>query len=93
MSKPKFKHDCDRCKFLGHVYGCDMYSCPAELGTVLVRYGNDGPEYSSCILSVMKNVMKGNISVAGQSMTYAEFIESEYASNANRAMVYAIALM
>lgn len=48
FSKPKFKHDCDRCKFLfgesdGDVYFCEQSGMP----TLIKRYGDKGPEYYS----------------------------------------------
>ena len=47
--KPVFQHDCDLCKFLGHHNGHDMYFClqGRNSPTVLARYGNDGPDYTS----------------------------------------------
>ena len=49
--EPKFKHDCTRCKFLGHgTYlgtPVDWYVCQGRIRTVIARYGNDGKEYSS----------------------------------------------
>ena len=51
-SKPKYEHDCDACKFLGtythndHIH--DLYFCGThEDGTVIARFGHDGPEYRS----------------------------------------------
>ena len=45
-----FTHDCEACSYLGHYDSAgvhfDLYACPGE-PTVVVRYGNDGPEYSS----------------------------------------------
>ncbi len=53
----RFKHDCERCHYLGHYNPtnlhdtdpfCDLYFCTgAVLPTVIARYGNDGPEYTS----------------------------------------------
>jgi len=51
--KPHFIHDCERCIFLGNYSGdwydkADLYWCKPTTGpTVIVRYGDDGPEYSS----------------------------------------------
>lgn len=47
---PRFKHDCAECKFLGYVDGCDAYTCEE---TVILRSGDDGPEYSSLPISVI----------------------------------------
>jgi len=50
--KTKYKHDCQKCIFLGQyefkgeIY--DLYFCEQDgLPTVIARYGNDGPEYIS----------------------------------------------
>ena len=48
--KPKYTHDCDACIFLGRYKKLDLYACKGgSLGsfTLLGRYGDDGPEYSS----------------------------------------------
>lgn len=49
-TQPLFRHDCDKCDFLGRysennsVY--DLYFC-STTPTVIARYGNDGAEYTS----------------------------------------------
>jgi len=56
--KPKFTNDCDRCDFLWQIelsYGepsgeprsWDFYHCPAEGGTIVARWGDEGPCYAS----------------------------------------------
>lgn len=45
-SKPVFEHDCDRCIFLAHFEGKDLYFCPGE-PTVIARHSSDGGDYSS----------------------------------------------
>jgi hypothetical protein len=47
--KPKFVHDCEACKFLGHHDEHDMYYCEGGHPTVVARYGSDGPDYTSGI--------------------------------------------
>jgi hypothetical protein len=50
MSTPaRFKHDCDRCVPLGQYNGHDLYWCQqGNWGpTVIARFGDDGPEYTS----------------------------------------------
>lgn len=55
---PRWTHDCHRCVFLGGVVlnqRYDVYWCPPAPagsgsvldGTLLARYGDDGPEYAS----------------------------------------------
>lgn len=51
-----YRHDCDRCDFLG-TWGLfthepqvfDLYVCARDgkIDTIIARFGNDGPEYSS----------------------------------------------
>ena len=57
--EPKYKHDCNNCKFLGNYVGSfkgqieDLYICVHERGATLIRrFGNDGSEYWSCPLEI-----------------------------------------
>lgn len=47
--KPLFRHDCDKCTFLGRHAGHDLYFCPQGglVPTVIARFGDDGPDYVS----------------------------------------------
>jgi hypothetical protein len=49
--KPRYTHDCDRCKPLGTAAEYDLYFClqTGDFPTVIARYGNDGWEYTSGI--------------------------------------------
>ena len=51
MANKHWKHDCDRCRFLGSTIGggrmTDLYVCGE---TLIARYGSDGPEYYSTTL-------------------------------------------
>lgn len=60
-AKPKFEHDCSKCKFLGlfefdGIYmgnevklGYDLYTCyGAGYRTFIARAGDSGPNYMSC---------------------------------------------
>lgn len=52
--KPKYAHDCDHCNYLGRFewdgQTRDLYFCGThERGTVIARFGDDGPDYSSGI--------------------------------------------
>jgi hypothetical protein len=49
--QPVFKHDCHRCRFLGHRNSHDLYACGSD--SVVARYGNDGPDYVSDFNSVL----------------------------------------
>lgn len=69
---PMFTHDCDCCAFLGNMYAptrpagfVDMYRCDAHGATVIVRYGDDGPDYSSASLSRL-GLLDGELAIAGR---------------------------
>jgi hypothetical protein len=51
---PTWKHDCNRCKFLGQTIGgkhvVDLYVCetsPERSPTLVARYSDEGPDYAS----------------------------------------------
>ena len=53
--KPHWKHDCDKCKLLGHTIGgkhmVDLYACESVLTgevTLIARYSDEGSDYASC---------------------------------------------
>ena len=41
---PQFKHDCFHCRFVGIIHGHDCYTCG---DSVVMRFGDDGPDYQS----------------------------------------------
>lgn len=48
FGKPRWSHDCNKCKFVGTFGEEDVYLCGFHPGpTLLRRYGNEGSEYSS----------------------------------------------
>lgn len=48
MNQPRFEHDCEECTWIGTFVDHDVYWCPqGGRPTVVARYGNDGPQYSS----------------------------------------------
>lgn len=59
---PHFEHDCDRCVFLGnysddHYAKADLYWCdPATGQTVIVRYSDEHPDYSSGMVFADKSM-------------------------------------
>lgn len=48
----RYIHDCDRCDFLGQFNEFDLYLCPSGVGSVLARYSDAGPDYSSSEISI-----------------------------------------
>ena len=61
MSKrPRYKHDCEECYFLGTILSNnsdhDLYCCVKKgpFKTVIARYGSDGPDYESGLLVALQ---------------------------------------
>ncbi len=51
MIRPKFKHDCGTCRFLGRLDGVDCYIHPMEgidMVTLVARRSDDDTDYISC---------------------------------------------
>ena len=55
MTEPKYQHNCDKCKFMPWPWKpFDVYVCPqGGSPTMILRYGNDGPDYESVPLDVI----------------------------------------
>jgi len=48
MLRPHYQHDCAACRFLGHIWGCDLYFCKQATGsTVIARQSDDPSHYLS----------------------------------------------
>ncbi len=48
MRKPIYKHDCEKCVFLGNFNNEDLYYCDQSIiPTVISRYSDVGPDYTS----------------------------------------------
>lgn len=41
---PRYDHDCDHCRFVGHLGNVDCYTCG---DSVIIRYSDDSPDYAS----------------------------------------------
>lgn len=91
MSSPKFDHDCTACKFHGHFYGHDVYTCG---DTVLARFGNEGSEYASTLIETFRDQFTSPhyISVAGRTMLFTDYVFSEYVLSYHKAMLVALAI-
>lgn len=50
---PRHVHDCDACRFVGYVGPSDVYS---HNDTVILRHGNEGPDYSSSPREIAKRI-------------------------------------
>lgn len=80
--KPLYQHDCTDCQYLGRylkpmesihddpdaVY--DLYYCPktSGSGSVLARYGNDGPDYLSMDVRVLVSALMGDYSTLKEAL-------------------------
>jgi hypothetical protein len=49
----RYRHDCERCEFLGRVADLDIYRCRQQtrgspsMPTLVARWGDTGPDYFS----------------------------------------------
>jgi hypothetical protein len=64
MSQPIHKHDCDVCKYLGSFEKngrkVDGWYCPDQViggATVIARFSNDGPDYSSMPINMIQSLI------------------------------------
>ena len=60
---PKFKHDCDKCQFLGTEHNHDLYICASRMipglgPSVVARFGNEGPDYTSMPWGIIEQTME-----------------------------------
>lgn len=45
---PRYKHDCNRCVYLGHLQEFDLYACPQGGNpTIVARFSSKGGDYFS----------------------------------------------
>ena len=61
----RWKHDCESCEFKGAWEEYDVYACGSGTHTLgeslIARYGDDGPEYSSFPKSVFADAVKETV--------------------------------
>lgn len=69
--EPQYQHDCDECTFLGQYGNYDLYFCTQGGGyrspTVIARYGNDGPEYTSGMIFAGSDPLKEALQRANEA--------------------------
>lgn len=83
LMQPRYKHDCGACVFIATVYEGgefqDAYVCPGDNGSVILRNGDDGPDYASWpIRMVTEDFMAATVhfsndntyAVCSQNLTY-----------------------
>jgi len=67
---PRYTHDCDSCKFLGEHKQFDLYFCArCDGGSVIARYGDNGPDYASAPKDLLTDKQLGY--PAGEAMMRA----------------------
>jgi len=56
--RPRYIHDCEKCKFLGTWEAYDLYFCDEKTlgGTVIARYGSNAPMYAAMHVSLTKTL-------------------------------------
>lgn len=65
-TKPRFQHDCNKCKFLGTIdqgmHGLyDMYSCEKEHEKeIVLRFGYREADYKSLPLEAITHILDGS---------------------------------
>lgn len=74
MSKtptPLYTHDCDLCRYLGtveRIQWYDLYVCErspdAGSRSLVARYGDDGPDYTSMPASLVKTLAHNSVLTA-----------------------------
>jgi hypothetical protein len=59
--KPRYKHDCSNCTFLGRFRKYDLYFCPQTgIPTLLARYSDEGSNYLSGMCFGRTEVSEGD---------------------------------
>jgi hypothetical protein len=56
LAQPQFKHDCEKCIYLGRTDKADFYFCRKH-EDVIVRHSSEGPDYSSMDFETL-NILK-----------------------------------
>ena len=86
FEKPQYQHNCEACVFLGRYTDSDqqrdfdLYVCPqGGIPTVIARFGNDGPEYSSGLPFALEQVL-GQIDGNSYTRALAEALRRAVAS-------------
>lgn len=75
---PKYKHDCDRCRFLGHILGYDVYTCNFNgRASLVARYGDEPASYASLLDDVFVGLLRDNGKVGledGKTIRFHELV-------------------
>jgi hypothetical protein len=74
---PQYDHDCDRCKFLGHVLGNDLYWCEGSDETIIQRHSSKDSDYSSGLPFGSENFFNNAIKQANEKRIIHLFLYRE----------------
>lgn len=66
----RYEHDCSCCEFLGQAADADVYYCP-EQKSVILRSGDEGPEYASFPLFIARRAARQDASVTSAQWALA----------------------
>jgi hypothetical protein len=78
ITSPKYQHDCNACKFLGHYVGYDVYICPSN-PSIIARFSDDGPDYVSMDLNEFQSLIRENKPIGfgdGKSAPFQTYVMS-----------------
>jgi len=101
MSRPKFRHDCDHCEYLGTFFDLDVYLCRGESakvlgGSIIARYSDDAPDYYSSPICVLLNQFADpshRMGMGDKSMPMQDWLFSEHVCTYYKAWLLALALI
>lgn len=81
MEKPVYGHDCTNCLFIERYANYDCYVCLNTVygSTVVLRYGNEVPDYVSYSFTLIET-----INFESNTLTIAKTILSEYVRNKDK---------
>ena len=92
----KYQHDCDHCEYLGTYLEHDVYICQnsGSPGSIIARYGDDGPNYISFRVDILHRIVQNNedVEVMDEAvrLPFREFIFSQYADKGWQAIFAAL---
>jgi hypothetical protein len=58
--RPRYKHDCDNCIYVGRIDEYDIYYC-SHSTSVVARYSDEGPDYTSLMYDGIKIQHKDSV--------------------------------
>jgi len=86
VGAPRYVHDCTKCVFIGVIAMSDKdmrdaYVCAGREQTSVLRYGSDGPDYTSQPLYMADLLASGIVFPDGQKAICAESLVHKWVLN------------